>query len=392
MTPKAFPLRSIAVVGALLAAFFVGRASIYWQAGRMRSVGSEPVAHAPRGAQSLSAPANGAAFNSADSETDVLARRVAAPVASQAAEEERRHLIERWAERDPRAAVAFARTQLKGDRQAQAMSAIISIWGKNDPAAAWAWVKAEMPSATYHFDNLLEVFGHNSPELAGRYAAAFAAEHPEATLEVHLAALLGVTFQGDFAAARAIVDGNASLDPTVRGNLDNFIAGQWARYAPNDAAKWVLSLPAGPQRDQALIGLGESWSEVDPARATEFAAAWPEGETRSVALRQGIAKWVEADPAAAREWVLKTDRQTDFDQAVQAIATQNNFMNREPARAIKWAATIFDDTLRAQSVSRILYSWYPNDPAAATAYLQSSQDLSTDQRAELLRQLQSTKG
>lgn len=321
-----------------------------------------------------------------------IAEAVARPAGSFAAEEERQRLIEQWAETDPRAAIDFVRTKLRGDRQAQAMAAVLAIWGKNQPDAAWSWVSAELPTATHHFDTLLEVFGRKSTETAARYAAQFAAEHPEAALEVHLAALLGVTHRGDFAGARALVDWNSTLTPEVRANLNNFIAGQWARFAPEEAVTWVLSLPPGPQRDQALIGLGESWSEVDPAKATAFAMDLPGGPTRALAMRQAIGKWVMTDPVAARAWVIKTDVHEDFDQAVGSIATDVNLVNREPGRALKWAETIFDETLRMQSVGAILFNWYPRDPAAATAYIESSPDLTPAQRQQLLQQLKGSGG
>lgn len=302
-------------------------------------------------------------------------------------EERRQTLLAEWAARDPQGAIEFIRTQLAGETQARAMAAAISIWGKQDPAGAWGWLQKEMPTATHHFDNLLEVFGRNSPETAARYAAEFAAANPSAALEVHLAALLGVTHQGDFSTARALVDGNPALSPEVRGNLFNFIAGQWARFTPEEAAAWVLSLPGGPQRDQALLGLGESWSDVDPMRATVFAANLPPGEARTLAMRQGISKWVEADAEAARAWVLKAEWSNDFDQAVESIATHHAMLDREPARAVQWAATIFNDTLRANSLRTAISAWYPMDPIAATEYLKSSPDFTPEESDAFLARL-----
>lgn len=337
-------------------------------------------------------PASAAAAPGGDNKSDGRESARFAEAAAQApksfaAEEERQRLIEQWAEKDPLAAMTFARTQMKGDRQAQATAAILAIWGKNDPEAAWNWVSKEMPTATHHFDTLLEAFGRVSAETAGRYAAKFAAEHPGTALEVHLAALLGVTHRGDFAAARALVDANPALEPEVRGNLHNFIAGQWARFAPEEASRWVMSLPEGELRKQALIGLGESWSDVDPRGAAAFAVALPPGETRSLAMRQAIGKWVMTDPDAARGWVIQTDRHEDFDQAVGSIATDYNLVNREPGRALQWAATIFDDTLRARSVDAIFFNWYPRDPKGATAYLETAREFTPQQRAELLSRL-----
>jgi hypothetical protein len=324
----------------------------------------------------------------AESTSARLAATAARAVGNLAAEEERQRAIEQWAELDPRAAMTFARTKLKGDRQAQATAAVLAIWGKKDPEAAWNWVGTEMPAATHHFDTLLETFGRQSTETAARFAARFAAEHPEAALEVHLAALLGITYRGDFAGARSLIESNPALDAATRGTLANFLAGQWARFAPQEASTWVMNLPAGLQRDQAMIGLGESWSEVDPAGAAAFAVGLPGGATRTLALRQAIAKWVMTEPDAARAWVLNTPWHQDFDNAVNSIATDPNLVNRDPSRALKWTEGIFDDSLRAQSAGVILFNWYAADPVGAVVYVKESPHFSPEQRAEMLARLQ----
>lgn len=391
MPRKTFCLVTLGVLLCSALAFIIGR----WSAPKQLSLAevgeraqkeaaaADAASAARTAAQAPSLPAVASSSKSAD-----FARLAAAPALSLAAEEERQHLIEQWAEIDPRAAIAFARTQLTGDRQAQAVSAVIAIWGKNDPAAAWAWVGKEMPTATYHFDTLLEVFGKQSTELAAQYAAQYAFSHPDAAIEVNLAALMGVTYRGDFSGALTFIKTNAPLDPVLRANLNNFLAGQWGRVAPTAAAAWVMSLPEGTERAQALIGLGESWSDVDPAGAAAFASNLPEGESRSLAMRQAIGKWVTADPNAAREWVMKSNATQDFDTALEAIATQNNFMSREPAHAAVWATGIFDEKLRAKTLGTVLFNWYMVDQKAATAYLMSSPEFTPEQRTEMLKKLQ----
>ncbi|HYP16394.1 MAG TPA: hypothetical protein VEQ65_04210 [Opitutus sp.] len=385
-------LRWLGLFGLGVIAFFAGRWSVALPTGSVDSKSVEAADATRVGNRAVAAEGSAAEVTERSKEPADIAAAVKQPPKSFAAEEERQRLIEQWAEKDPRAAIEFVRTQLRGDRQAQAMAAVLSIWAKNHPDAAWSWVSAEMPTATHHFDTMLEVFGRHSTETAARYAAQFAAEHPAAALEVHLAALLGVTHRGDFAGARTLVEGNRNLDPEVRANLHNFIAGQWARFAPEEALTWVKTLPAGPEREQALVGLGESWSDVDPAKATAFAVDLPSGPTRSLAMRQAIGKWVMTDPEAARAWVIQTERHEDFDQAVGTIATDVNLVNREPGRALKWASTIFDDTLRAQSVGAILFNWYPRDPAGAAAYVESSSDFTPEQRTEMLARLRSMDG
>lgn len=383
-------LRLLGVVALAVAAFVAGRWTTHTGPAAQivsapppteKTVTDHPAAPGPGGA---TLPSAARVIPSTASLAATAARRAG----NLAAEEERQHTIEAWAAIDPRGAMAFVRENLKADRQAQATAAILAIWGKSDPEAAWNWVRTEMPTATHHFDTLLETFGRNSTDTAARYAARFAAEHPEATLEVHLAALLGITYRGDFAGAQKVIESNASLDPATRGTLANFLAGQWARFAPQEASTWVMSLPAGPQREQAMIGLGESWSEVDPPGAAAFAAALPSGAPRTLALRQAIGKWIATDPEAARGWVLHSPWHEDFDNAVNSIATDQNLVNRDPARALKWTEGIFDDNLRARSAGVILFNWYAADPVGAVGYVKESPHFSAEQRAELLARFQ----
>lgn len=389
MSARTVPLPSFLILSVMIAAaaFLAGRLSRAAPSADRRTM-SAPAAPATVAPQPEISKVDSSLAKETPGEGSVreFSVRAARAPRSLATDDERQKVIEQWAEQDPLGAIQFARTKLKGDRQAQALSAVLAIWGKNDPAAAWAWVGATMPTATHHFDTLLEAFGKTSAATAAQYVNEFVRQHPAAALEVNLAALLGITYSGDFAAARAFVDANASLTPEVRGNLHNFIAGQWARYEPEAAAAWAMSLPAGPQRDQALLGLGESWAGVDPVAAAKFATALPAGEARQLALRQAIVNWLETDAEQARKWVLDTGQHEDYDQAVAAVATQNNFMFREPERALLWAGTIFDDTVRMQSTRAILFGLYERDPASTVAYIRNSPNFTEAQRVQLLAQ------
>lgn len=382
-TSRALALRLGFGAAALLGAFFLGRGTAP-RAAPTTSPGNIARA-ADRVARSRETTDDA---TRASSDLASLVARVQLAPRSLADEDERQRLIEHWAAKDPRAAIEFARTQLRGDRRAQAMAAILARWGTDDPAAAWQWVAVHAPEARHHFDTLLEAMGKNAPALAARYAADFAQQHPGTAVEMHLAALLGLTHVGDFATARAIVDGNGALTAEERGVLHNFIAGQWARFAPADAAAWVQSLPAGPGRDQAIVGLGESWSDVDPSGAADFAAKLPAGELRQVALRQAILKWSLADSAKANEWVATNKPHEDFDQAIAAMVTFPEYIERHLDLALNWADTIYGVELRQEAITQIIGNWHAHDPAAALEYLRSRAKLPAAAREALLKQLQ----
>jgi hypothetical protein len=306
---------------------------------------------------------------------------------SLANDDERLRLILSWAEKDPAAALDYARAHLRGDRLAQAMSGVLQVWGRNDPDGAWNWVATNMPNATYHIDNLLDTFGRKDPALAARFAATYAQQHPESKVETYLSALIGVTYSGDYAAAREIADSNSSLTPEEHGMLVNFVAGQWARYQPQEAAAWVMSLPEGELRNNALIGLGESWSDVDPAQAAEFAVTLPSGPVRQLALRQAVSKWASDDPARASTWILQYDAHEDFDQAVASIATTPDLANTNINLSIAWGAAILNDQLRLDTLSAIFSNWHDRNPTAAMNYLQNATNIPVATRDELLKRL-----
>jgi len=371
-------------------------AAVAFVGGRSTARSSSPARVAPVSGSSKPVNPTTTTGRTADAFTpagDIAATvtRLHASVASLAQEEERQRLIEQWAETDPQAAINFALTQLRADRRAQAMAAILAFWGRNQPDAAWNWVAQNMPQATHHFDTLLEVFGKNSPALAARYAAQFAQQHPGTAVEVHLAALLGITHHGDFTGARAFIDGNPNLQPDERAVLFNFVAGQWARFAPAQAAVWVQGLPEGPLRNHALIGLGESWSDVDPAGAAAFAAQLPPGELRQLTLQQAISKWAVQDSPRANEWIVRNEPHADFDQAIAAMATGQEFIQQHLDLALGWADTIHREELRVESIGQIISNWFAHDQNAALNYLRTAANLPADKRTALLQQLESSR-
>lgn len=306
---------------------------------------------------------------------------------SEARDNEEMRLLEQWAQSDPVGALEYAKTKFKLDRLAQAQTLIFTAWAHSAPETAWTWITKNLPGQMQHLDLVIDEAAKTDPALATRLAASYATQHPESGQELFLSAIQGMSYSGRFAEAKQIIETLPVASAQDREALDNFLAGQWARYQPAEAAAWIATLPAGPARDEAITNLGESWSDTDPAAAAQFALELPAGQVRQTNLRQAITKWLITDPDQARSWVVNTGAHEDFDQAVVSISTETNLMNREPARALRWAETIFDDNLRLQSMSTILSTLATHDPSSATAYIQNSPNLSADERAQLLRQI-----
>jgi len=369
-------------------------AFISFYAGRVTAPARE-FAQASPAAKALKAPAEKAnesptvALDAkvplSDSEIKAWKQRLDGVAASAARDEDRLRMVAAWAQVDPLSALAYARSSFSHDALSQAMTAVFTNWAKKDPQGAWNWVLANEPGAHSDLRSVLAETGRNNPGLAGQFAAEFATAHPEASAEVYFAALDGVFHTGNFETAKTLIAQAKMPNEEQKNSLINLLAGQWARYQPENAAAWVLQLPAGPVRDQALDAVGQAWSDIDPIKAADFAVNLPPGPDRQTALRQAISKWTLDDPAQASKWVLQFDAHEDFDQAVASIATSYNVMNRNTNLALNWAATIQNPALRTQSVTSIVSTWYVNDAPAALNYIKNSPDVSAESRKALLK-------
>lgn len=293
-------------------------------------------------------------------------------------------MLAAWAQVDPLAARAYAAKLPGRDAQAQAFNVVFTGWARKDAAAAWAWVQMNEPEEHSHVRAVLVETARINPTLSQSFAAGIVAKHPENAAEIYLYALDGVMHDGNYEAAKAMVAQADVPDQEQKNSLLNFVAGQWARYQPEQAAPWVLNLPAGPVRDQAMDALSQAWSDIDPVRAADFAVKLPPGPVRQTALRQAISKWTMDDPVLASKWVLQFDAHQDFDQAVASIATSNELINRNITLALGWADTIQDQSLRRESTTTVVSNWYAQNPAAALNYIKTSPDLPGDMRNDLL--------
>jgi hypothetical protein len=305
-------------------------------------------------------------------------------IPSAATADEHQKLLEALAAVDPQAAMEQAQA-LKGDRQAQAVSAVLAIWGEKDPQAAWGWVESTKPDNIYQFDQLLEVFGKNNPETAAKYASSLAATRPSLTQEVYLSALMGITHAGGYDTARQLVE-SANITSADRAALMNYVAGAWATYEPQAAMQWVMS-QSGDLQSSALVGLGESWSNVDPQAAANFAAKLNGSPVRQLLLQQSISKWLMDDPSAATNWLASAENHQDYDQAIQSLATLPNLVRDHADTALSWSERIYDTNLRMTALQQILGEMKVKDPIAAAAYVRSAPNLSASQRGQLLSSL-----
>ncbi|MGA2052502.1 MAG: hypothetical protein ABSH19_04240, partial [Opitutales bacterium] len=295
-------------------------------------------------------------------------------------------LIVRWAELDPKAALAWTQNLHDLDNRRNGMAQVLKTWSGQNPADALAALRA-LPSG-------LQV---DPPTWIGQKGFSH-------TLYTDLFSTWAAS---DPAAAAA---GALNLPPSASRNASlAAVADAWAQQDPAAALAWAQSLPDGAAHDGAFSAAVLAMSELDPQAAAALAATLGNVDSRDDLLRQIARDWAVEDPTAALAWAqnsLTGSAQTSALQAAfmdlsyedpasaAAYLTQlppslsnsfpetfilaNSWASTDSQAALNWALSLPDTggniadawgNMRQLTLSVVLFSWSNSDPVAAAAYV-----------------------
>ncbi|MDQ8201118.1 hypothetical protein QEH56_23330 [Pelagicoccus enzymogenes] len=290
-------------------------------------------------------------------------------------------------------------------------------WAETDPLGAMR--RAGL--ARFKQDRLslqraaLEGWARQDPLAAARYAADFALEEREGAL---FAALRGAAIEPegafqvmDFLVEEAALEGAAlrraklSLVSSLaqHGHFGDAVGfarvegeaaqravlleaglSQWARFQPEAAVSSAMSIDNTQEREAAFSVVTATWGGVDPGGLAEFADELPKGRQRSEVMRQALQQWVARAPLEAAEWMEGREPAAELDTGVLALATHPYLAERSPLVAVSWAESLWDENLRANTLSLVLKQWAATDRRAAIAYVRESPEIPLAERQELL--------
>lgn len=283
-------------------------------------------------------------------------------------------------DRDPREALRLTGRVADDVRQRALRLAVVRRWATRDAAAAVAWAEVQpdgewQPALAAAFDgaavdagaaiDVAEQLIARSPERAGDYGQYLIA---------------GLAHAQAFAAAAEFAAG-APADLREAWLHDAFF--HWAAEDPAAAARACEDLGRGEIRLLATKGLIAGWAKRDPAALAAYALNLETGTARAEAFSQALPQWVARDPAAVASWLVAQDLVADFDAGTVALATQPELLRTRPVIAVKWAASITEPTLRANTLRAVAMEWARRDPSGLSEYLASVHELPEPDRDTL---------
>ena len=310
-------------------------------------------------------------------------QRLATMPWSPASEQLLQDTVTKWAASDPTAALQYALGIESRRVRASLVSGIFNSWAKTDPGGAYNWLMANRESDPGTFQmGLKPVFTALS---AGGIDNAMKMALSISTGADRLSAMRIVVEQAARGGtAPSMVSYIDTLQtPGERQSYASMLAQNWALYAPEDAAKWALSLTDPALQKATLSTTIGAWASDNPQAAAAWALSLPAGELKNKQIAQVTQSWARYDPVRAADCLLAQHPPSpNLDPAIQGLV--GTVVRSNPEGAIMWAATISDPKQRTSTIISASREWMRNDPNKASAYIMTA-PLTPTQRTRLLQ-------
>lgn len=227
------------------------------------------------------------------------------------------------------------------------LPSLLSAWASASPESALDWALAhESTLDSGSAQQLAYSTGSGDADAAMRAGARVPPELQDEWL-------------GGVAAAMAARDpaGAASWITRYRGRpgYDEAFAVVVQRFAMTDAAAAakMVDEASGPSRLTAARAVARYWADSNPAAAASWAEGLADTEMRKAVIEQVAQAWTTSDSAGARRWMLRMDRGPLRDTALTAFLVRSASALREEDERLFDAfgsAAARDEAARAAAV------------------------------------------
>ena len=250
-------------------------------------------------------------------------------------------IAQRWADSDPRSAVAAVAALPASTQRRSWLSSLVQHWARLDLASASVWAEALSPSAERSrlLANVAGVIAADAPQEAIAFAETLGGEAREWAIR----AALNAWAEEDPQAALAALAAFDELGDHARRLLwQSQIANRWANQDARAAWDWAVSQSPSPSRAGLLWNPLGMIAQTDPLEAMALAGSL-HGRERRQAMGVALRTWASNDVRAAANWAARTGN---------------------------------DPSERDEHLRNVLGTWARDDPLAALAWVEAS-DLSS---------------
>ncbi len=280
-------------------------------------------------------------------------------------------LLGQWAEKDGKAALAYANDKLKGNAMFDMgiKGSIVGAWARTNPDAAWRWFEAEGKAESGDRKNMMMVSslfaGIASQDLDSAIARLDSLDESQRQMAISGISMSGMNAEG----RRRLLDRSGTLPEKTRDAIRQNALSQWAMMDSDEALKWLRSLPAEEQKPLRQ-SVAQSVMMMDPKKGGEALLQDATEEEKPRLYDQIVGQWAYQDAKASGEWLTKQPQGPELDSARMTYATI--VAQKDPAAAMDWAKSVTKPESREQAIGQVYQRWKQRDATAAEAALGTS--------------------
>jgi hypothetical protein len=282
----------------------------------------------------------------------------------------------------PREALELARESKDRDAVSGKLHMVFQRWVAQDPEAVAAWVEESVQQVRAHesgeIDAALRAFAWTDPARAWELSRKF--PDPKRARSAQTEILTRWMADDPGGAVTAVLD---LSDEAGRSELLEALGRNSTLRDPSPAGDVLDHLPDGPARDRFRTGLAQgiirSGADANFPGAAELIMALPSGPKRTDLLVELGHFWGWHDAPGASQWLAAQPPGTERDSIIGEFV-RKVFPN-DPTAALTWSAEIADSGKRERRLGELLAKWFEKDPASAAAWVQSSDRLTTGEKA-----------
>ena len=254
----------------------------------------------------------------------------------------RKRLLQRWVSSDPLPAGRWAAGLSDQGAQKECVAQIAEVWSQADLPKALAWVD-QLPAGQAKSAAVValsyELVKVDPVEMLSRVAALPPGKERDDLL------LHGVNQWSATDPAGASDWALQITDERLRARILGAVATTWASSDPVSAANFAVDkISAGPEQDNALVGIVQRWGQTAPESTAKWLEQFPDLPVRNAAEQNLVSAWVEKNPQALGEWLRGLPPGALRDEGICEFAKRLAPFHLQEAKL--WAASIQDASVR----------------------------------------------
>jgi len=282
------------------------------------------------------------------------------------------NIYESWANTEPEAARESALNLPDGPEKVKALSGALQNWIQEDSIAALGWLDS-LPMNGTIYNSRKEVYRNllNRDFDAAKEFIASKTDPMERQEVIENISLGNLGWQKDFDEILEVYDwvGEVAKGQSYDAKVGDVIR-SLVQADPARAEAFVLNLPAGNARMNALKNYARQLAERDPVAAINFAQSMGDVDEKDRVL-QGMSWRLTRDGSDGIRSLVASSEDPEIQRKL-ASGIVSDWSKYDQEGALLWADSLSDENARERALQSVYKNWMQADPNAALAYLETS--------------------